>query len=1009
MRRDAPHLTPVRPLVYGPLLGVIASLFVSVAAYSQQPRDGQADQLLLQVRRGDEPVREVRANDVTIDGGARTVLDVRPIAGSGPVAVYFDYALSRTGTLQAVADQLAQQAEELVKLGPVEIVVADPNARVLLPSTRDPEHVRNALNRIYLSAEAENAITERRRLFLQERRDSPEEGEELATESLADEVAMLSVQQDELILWAAERGPRPQGGFLLLVNESLGLDPLPFYTEYEAAASGLAALAARRPTTDELASALAGLRLTTVPVGIADSGDDRTLQYRPDEDTPVGFRIRFGGGPREPTTALESVFSPATQSWLSLAAATGSEAVVDPQTVGDMVARLRGRYLLEISQAPAAGEPRVESDLRGVELSASPALAAGTPVEITKARIRRLLADNEPTGAELDVSSSLVLDATSRSGGQGVGLLSADFANADPQDSSPERWRVAVGFHTADETILIREYSLADAVAALGDAEPDEALDETGASDSVSREPLGQTVDERGRYRDLSSARPQFEVALTIPTGTDAAAIIVEDVLGGDWGLSLVDFVDRQVQSAPDRLQERKLQLLPIGPGPHRGRITIGTQASQEVDRVAFYLNGKRVARRRSPPFEVRLDVGSSGRTLQLVAAAYDRAGNEIDRDRMLINEPADSFWIRILSPEPGSRQVGPTDVRTQLKVPDGSRATRVDFYWKERLLSTVDEPPFETSVRIPVDDPDGFLRAEARLSDGRLTEDVVFLNRAGFGEQIGVELVELYIVASDRQGKPVLGLEQEAFTVLEDGRPQEIEEFEVAGDLPLTIGMAMDSSSSLFVKMPAVKKAAGDFVDNLVQDRDRAFLVGFGSQPELVLPTTRRLERLQRSIRSLEPLGATAVWGAIDLSLQQLEGITGRKALVVFYDGDDEDEQRAFERSLSLARRTRTPIYLILMNDAAARSEGRSLSSRAFVGKLERIARAGGGRVFYVRTDEELGPVFDEISQELRSHYLITYYPQEEPGGPLWRPVEVQIEGRGLSARTIEGRGVEW
>ena len=110
----------------------------------------------------------------------------------------------------------------------------------------------------------------------------------------------------------------------------------------------------------------------------------------------------------------------------------------------------------------------------------------------------------------------------------------------------------------------------------------------------------------------------------------------------------------------------------------------------------------------------------------------------------------------------------------------------------------------------------------------------------------------------------------------------------------------------------------------------------------------------------------------------------------------------------MRLARRARVPVYLILVNNEAARTDGRSLSSRAFVSRLERIARAGGGRVYFVRTNQDLDPIFAAIAEELRSHYLVTYYPLIDPGGPLWRPVEVRVERRGVSARTVEGRGIE-
>ena len=394
---------------------------------------------------------------------------------------------------------------------------------------------------------------------------------------------------------------------------------------------------------------------------------------------------------------------------------------------------------------------------------------------------------------------------------------------------------------------------------------------------------------------------------------------------------------------------------------------------------------------------------------MQLVAVAYDRAGNEIDRDRLVINEPAESFWVRIVEPEPGSRHVGPTDVEARLRVPASGTVSRVDFYWKGRRVGSVLEPPYRQRVAIPVDDPEGFLRAEAHLTDGRLAEDVLLMNRPGFGLQIGVELVELYLVANDRQGKPILGLQESDFSVFEDGARQKVESFEQAGDLPLTLGLAIDSSSSLFIKMPAVQQAAQHFVEGLMRDRDRAFLIGFGSEPRVVRSTTNDFKGIQAGIRSLKPYGTTAVWGALSMSLEQLDAMTGRKALVVFYDGDDQDSESDFEHSLRMARRARLPVYVILMNNAAARTQGRSLSSRAFVNKLDRIARAGGGRVFYVPTDESLDQIFQQITEELRSHYLITYYPIEEPGGPLWRPVKVEVGQKGITARTIEGRGIDW
>jgi Ca-activated chloride channel family protein len=232
------------------------------------------------------------------------------------------------------------------------------------------------------------------------------------------------------------------------------------------------------------------------------------------------------------------------------------------------------------------------------------------------------------------------------------------------------------------------------------------------------------------------------------------------------------------------------------------------------------------------------------------------------------------------------------------------------------------------------------------------------------------------------------------------------VESFAIAGDLPLTLGLAIDSSLSLFKKLPDVQEAATRFVRSLDGVQDRAFLVGFGSAPRLVQPTTGDLDRIGRAIDSLAPSGNTAVWEAITLALDQLNQEPGRKALVVFYDGDDEDEQYSFRRTMELARRSLIPVYLIVMNDEAARTQGKGFAVRSRIAKLDELARTGGGRVFYVRTDDDLTPIFDDIAEELRSHYLLTYYPQRPLANPEWRPIQVEVTRSDLTARTISGYG---
>jgi Ca-activated chloride channel family protein len=195
-----------------------------------------------------------------------------------------------------------------------------------------------------------------------------------------------------------------------------------------------------------------------------------------------------------------------------------------------------------------------------------------------------------------------------------------------------------------------------------------------------------------------------------------------------------------------------------------------------------------------------------------------------------------------------------------------------------------------------------------ARLDDGATAEDVIFLNSPGTSERLDVNLVEMYVVVTDRDGRPVSGLDAADFRIFEEGEPREIASFADGRTLPLTVGLVIDSSASMFVKLPTVGAAASRFVSESLEDEDRAFVVGFGGDPELVQGTTSNGPDLMRSIDRLRADGQTAIWESVVYSLVQIQGTPGKKALVLYTDGADEDEEFPYEMALRFARRTGVP-----------------------------------------------------------------------------------------------------
>ena len=147
-----------------------------------------------------------------------------------------------------------------------------------------------------------------------------------------------------------------------------------------------------------------------------------------------------------------------------------------------------------------------------------------------------------------------------------------------------------------------------------------------------------------------------------------------------------------------------------------------------------------------------------------------------------------------------------------------------------------------------------------------------------------------------------------------------------------------------------------------------------------------------------------TPLWASISLSLGELGRSRGKRALIVFFDGADEDGGRAYREAYAKARAAGLPVYMIVTNNQAARSGGRDFQTRAFIAKLERMARAGGGEVYFVPTEGDLTTIYQRIENELRSAYLLTYYPTVPLASGGQRTVEVQVKRKGVVVRALSG-----
>jgi VWFA-related protein len=368
----------------------------------------------------------------------------------------------------------------------------------------------------------------------------------------------------------------------------------------------------------------------------------------------------------------------------------------------------------------------------------------------------------------------------------------------------------------------------------------------------------------------------------------------------------------------------------------------------------------------------------------------YDAAGDLVAWDQVVVNQARGRFRVLITDPRRGLRVKDKAVARAEVVVPEERRVESVEFRVNDRVAATLTQPPWQHEVQVPSEGDLAYLTVTARLDDGTQAEDVRFLRAPANLGEVEVDLVELFAAALDGSGHPVRGLPASDFEILEAGKPQKIVRFEQVDDLPLTLGIAIDTSFSMASSLAEAQRAAAGFVHNLLTPKDRGFTLQFGGRPELLVPPIDDAEAVALSLEGLRAFGRTTLHDAIITSLYYFRAERGQRALVLLTDGEDTASGTSWEDALAYAKKSGVTIYTIGLGKGPR-------------DKLTELAQATGGRAFFIERADELAGTYSRIGEELRSRYLLTYS-SDRPADPSgFRPVEVRIK-KGLKARVSRG-----
>jgi VWFA-related protein len=311
----------------------------------------------------------------------------------------------------------------------------------------------------------------------------------------------------------------------------------------------------------------------------------------------------------------------------------------------------------------------------------------------------------------------------------------------------------------------------------------------------------------------------------------------------------------------------------------------------------------------------------------------------------------------------------------------------------RAQLAPSPDAPPVSTAPAPPVEDaPDATYK-------------------------VNVNLVDLFFTVKDKNGNLVPHLNQQNCSVEENKEPQTFKSFVAQTDLPLTLGILLDTSGSQYRLLPMEKDAAGQFVRQVLRSKDEAFLVAFDVNVDLLQDYTNSPRLLSHALDKAEintaggngsgipglgggtiptigdPKGTLLYDAIYQAANDKMNQETGRKAMIVLTDGEDEGSQRKIGEAIAAAEKNNVIVYVILLADRAMYwSQGEGYFG---YGPAKRISDETGGRLIDVgNKGDKLQAAFQQIQDELRTQYLASYTSTDTRADGAFRKVILQCHG---------------
>jgi Ca-activated chloride channel family protein len=268
---------------------------------------------------------------------------------------------------------------------------------------------------------------------------------------------------------------------------------------------------------------------------------------------------------------------------------------------------------------------------------------------------------------------------------------------------------------------------------------------------------------------------------------------------------------------------------------------------------------------------------------------------------------------------------------------------------------------------------------------------------------KVQVNLVNVLFTVVDKKGRLISNLSKDDFSVFENGKQQQIRFFGRETNLPLRIGILIDTSNSIRLRLQFEQESAIDFLyDTVRPDTDRAFVVGFDVEPVMIQDYTDDLDKLKEGIHSLQAGGGTGLYDAIYYACKEKMVYTPqpepylRRVLIVVSDGQDNFSEHSREEALSMAQKAEATIYAISTNWTGMEARGDKV--------LRYLAKETGGEFFFNTQESQMESDFKHIANELRSQYSLAYVSTNAAHDATFRKISIRTDKKDFRVQAKPG-----